>query len=60
MSDRALPEGEVALKALVFGSLDEALKALPQSEQDRYEQCQQSVIDARRAAPANEGRNVIL
>lgn len=41
---------------LVFPSISEALASLPKAEQEEYERCQQSVVDARRAAPGNEGR----
>jgi hypothetical protein len=47
------------MAALIFTDLEAALRSLPEAEQRHYEDCQQSVVDARRAANRNEGRNVI-
>jgi hypothetical protein len=47
------------MAALIFTDVESALRSLPEAEQRYYEECQQSVVDARRAANRNEGRNVI-
>jgi hypothetical protein len=56
MADHELPEVDPRLIALVT-DLDAACDALPQEEKEEYERCQQSVIDARRAAE-REGREI--
>jgi cobalamin biosynthesis Mg chelatase CobN len=46
----------------VFAALtdpDAALAALPEEDQRRYRECQDSVIEARRSAQQNEGGTVI-
>jgi len=39
----------------VVSDLEEAAEALPAVERERYEACEQSVIDARRRANGHEG-----
>lgn len=36
-----------------------AIEALPAEDQARYEDCKQSVVDARRSAERNEGKDMI-
>lgn len=43
----------------VLSQVDEAIKLLPEEEQQAYRDAQQSVIDARRHAEANEGMRMI-
>ena len=39
----------------VLSDVQAACEALPQAEQDRYREAQQSVVDARRSAETHEG-----
>lgn len=41
----------------ICADLDAAVAALPKAEQEEYERCQQSIVDARRAAES-EGHRI--
>jgi hypothetical protein len=48
-SDAVSEEADPKLVAILT-DLDAACDALPQEEKEEYERCQQSIVDARRAA----------